>query len=419
LSLSTPDPRRPVLTVPELVAMVAGLMALNALAIDIMLPALPDIGATFDVPGNDRQLVVTSYVLGFGIAQLFYGPLADALGRRRIMLFSLVAFLGATVLAIAAPDYGWLLAARLLQGVAAAATRVVAMALVRDLVSGRRMAQIMSFAITVFMIVPILAPGVGQLILFVAEWRWIFGALLIGTGLLTVWMYLRWPETLTAENRAPFALKSAAGNYWLAAKNRITLGYMLASSLIFGALFAFIATSEQVMAELYGLGEWFAVGFGGIAVGLAISSILNARIVGRLGMRRVSHTALIAFIAINGGHALWSLMAGNPPFWAFYALFGLGMMLFGMIGANFSALVMEPAGRRAGVTAALYGSMTSIGGAVLGALIGQAYDDTVTPLLAGMAILGLMALGCVLATERGRLFEPGEDAAEASPAPGE
>lgn len=395
--------------------MVAGLMALNALSIDIMLPALPDIGRDFGVPGNERQLVVAAYVFGFGVAQLFFGPLADALGRRKVLLWALAGFVLATGLCLLAGDFAWLLAARALQGVAAAATRVVAMAVVRDLVSGRRMAQIMSFAITVFMIVPILAPGIGQLILFVAPWQWIFAALLIGTLGLWGWMQARLPETLTEENRSPFQLGEAMSSYAAAARHPVTLGYMIASSLIFGALFAFIATSEQVLGELYELGPWFAVGFGGIAVGMAASSILNARIVGRFGMRRISHTALTAFIVINGGHALYAL-SGPPPFWIFYILFATSLMLFGMIGANFSALVMEPAGRRAGVTAALYGSSTSIAGAVLGALIGQAYDGSVAPLLSGMALLGIAAMICVAITERGRLFEPGGGA---RPAPGE
>ncbi|MGP1276309.1 MAG: multidrug effflux MFS transporter [Caulobacterales bacterium] len=411
MALSSPDPKRPTLGLTELIAMTSALMALNALSIDIMLPALPDIGEAFGAAGNERQLVITAYVFGFGIAQIFYGPLADALGRRTVLLVSLGAYSLATLLCLAAPEFGWMLAARALQGAAAAGTRVIATAVVRDLVSGRRMAQIISIAMTFFMAAPILAPGLGQLILFVADWRWIFAALLTGGGLLWAWMLLRLPETLSAENRIPVRIGSAARNYWLAASNRITLGYMLAAGFIFGGLFAFIATAEQVMAELYGLEAWFALAFAGIAGGLAISNIINARIVQRHGMRRISHAAIIAFTLINVGHTLYA-MAGEPPFWVFYPLLTLGMMLFGMMGANFSALVLEPAGKRAGTTSALYGSVTAIGGAILGSAIGQSFNGSVVPLLAGMAGLGAVALVIVLITEKGRLFGTGDTGPE-------
>ena len=387
--------------------MVGGLMGLNALSIDIMLPALSEIGEALNRPGNDAQLIVTVYVFGFGLAQLVYGPLADALGRRVVLLSALAAFVAATVACVFAKDFTGLLVARGLQGVAAAATRVVAVAAVRDLVSGRRMAEIMSFAMMVFMAAPIFAPALGQLILFAADWRWIFGALVLGGAVLAVWMHVRLPETLRPENRIPLAPRSAALNYWLAAKNRVSLGYILASALIFGALFAFIATSEQVIAGLYGLENWFALAFAGVAIGLAAANVVNARIVGRLGMRRVSHGALAAFIVISGLHTLISL-GGAPPFWLFYILLGSGMVMFAMMGANFSALMMEPAGARAGTAAALYGAVTSVSGAVLGSLIGRAYDGSVTPILAGMTLLGVLALIVVWITERGRLFGAGE-----------
>lgn len=382
-------------------------MALNALSIDILLPALGEIGAALGAPGNDRQLVITAYVFGFGLAQLGFGPLADALGRRRTLLFALAGFLAATVLCILAPNMVWMIVARTLQGVAAAATRVVAVAVVRDLVSGRRMAEIMSFAMTVFMIAPILAPGIGQLVLFVAPWQAIFGVLLVLGLVVTLWMLIRLPETLRNEHRISLSFFAAAHNYRLAASHRVTLGYMSAAALIFGALFAFIATSEQVLAELYGLEEWFAVAFGAVAVGLALANILNARIVRRLGMRRISHAALVAFLGVNVLH-LFIAAFGQPPFWIYFTLLTTALVLFAWMGANFSALVMEPAGERAGTTAALYGGVTSMSGAVLGSLIGAMYDGTVVPLIAGFVVMGALAVAIVYWTERGRMFDEGE-----------
>jgi DHA1 family bicyclomycin/chloramphenicol resistance-like MFS transporter len=391
----------------ELIAMVGGLMALNALSIDILLPALGEIGAALGAPGNDRQLVITAYVFGFGLAQLGFGPLSDALGRRRVLLYALVAYLAATLFCVIAWDMTWMIIARALQGVAAAATRVVAVAVVRDLVSGRRMAEIMSFAMTVFMIAPILAPGIGQLVLLVAPWQAIFGVLLMLGVVISVWMLARLPETLRAESRIPLSIPSAIENYRLVLMERVSFGYIAAAGLIFGALFAFIATSEQIIAELYGLEAWFAVAFGGVAVGLALANILNARIVRRLGMRRISHAALVVFLALNLIHLAIALM-GQPPFWLYFSLLTAALLMFAWMGANFSALVMEPAGERAGTAAALYGGVTSMSGATLGSLIGATYDHTVIPLIAGFVVMGVLSLAMVIWTERGKLFGVGE-----------
>lgn len=414
MRLTSPDPRRPSLTTRELIAMVGMLMALNALSIDILLPALSEIGTELGAPGNDRQLVITAYVFGFGIGQLGFGPLADALGRRRTLLIALAAYLIATVLCLLAPTMALMIAARALQGVAAAASRVIAVAVVRDLVSGRRMAEIMSFAMTVFMVAPILAPGIGQLLLFAGAWELIFVALFVLASALSVWMYLRLPETLREEHRIPLNLGAAWRNYRLAASHRLTLGYVAAASLLMGALFAFIATSEQVLAELYGLGPWFPVAFGVVALGLALANIVNARIVRRLGMRRISHIALVAFILVNGANLLIA-SAGQPPFWIYFSLLTLAMLLFAMMGANFSALAMEPAGERAGTAAALYGAVGAVSGAVIGSLIGQLYDGTVMPLLTGLTLMGIAAFAVVAWAERGLLFGVGE-AAEAETA---
>lgn len=405
--LQSPDPLRPQISVRELIAMVGCLMALNALSIDILLPALSEIGQALGAPGNDRQLVITSYVFGFGLAQLGFGPLSDALGRRKTLLIALVAYLVATLLCLISQGLWALVAARALQGVAAAATRVIAVAIVRDLVSGRRMAEIMSFAMTVFTVAPILAPSIGQLILFGGDWRVIFIFLFVMASLLSIWMMLRLPETLQPQKRIELRLGSVMKNYALAASNRITLGYLSASCFIMGALFAFIATSEQVLAELYELGAWFPIAFAVIALGLAGANIVNAKIVRRLGMRRISHAALIAYLGVNGANMILALF-GQPPFLAYFLLLMAALMLFSMIGANFSALAMEPAGDRAGTTAALYGSSTAMAGAVLGSVIGQGYDGTVLPITMGFTVLGAVAFLIVLWTEKGKLFGVGE-----------
>jgi MFS transporter, DHA1 family, multidrug resistance protein len=388
----------------ELVAMVAALSALNALAIDIMLPALPDIDADFALANdNDRQLVVVAYVALFGVSQLAYGPLADAFGRRSVLVWALGIFVAGSVLCVVAPSFELFLAARALQGVGAAATRVIATAVVRDLSAGRRMAQIMSMAMTVFMIVPIVAPGLGQLILFAAPWRWIFGALLIYAVLVLAWTLVRMPETLRPENRTPFRPRAIAGAYARVISERQTLGYMIATTFMTACLFGYITSSEQIYVDVFELGEAFPLAFAFVAIAMSCGTFLNSRLVMLHGMRRISHAMVAAFTALA---ALLSLVtaAGLATFWVFLALLALTFSLFGLIASNFNALAMEPMGRIAGSASALYGAVTASGGALLGALIARAFDGTPLPFAIGLFLAGTATVLTVFVTERGGLF---------------
>jgi DHA1 family bicyclomycin/chloramphenicol resistance-like MFS transporter len=384
--------------------MVAAMMGLNAFSIDIILPALPDIGSAFGLTSeNAPQLVITAYVFGLGVATLLYGPLSDAFGRRGVLLLSMLGMLACTLACALAPSFWVLLLARAMQGVAAASTRVIAVAVVRDIAQGRRMAEIMSIAMTVFMISPIIAPGAGQLLLFILPWRMVFVALFAAIALIALWIWLRLPETLRPENRTPLSIRSAARSYILVCRNRISLGYTIASGFAFGGMFAFVATSEQVFAQQYGLGAAFPLAFAGIALGMAVASFVNARLVGRIGMRRMSHGALVGFTVLSTAMTAATFL-GVDGFWEFYIPYVVALFCFGMIGANFNSLVMEPAGRHAGTMAAVSGAYVFMTGALFGTLIGMAYDGTVLSVVLGNAILGLLSLATVLVVERGRLF---------------
>jgi len=390
----------------ELVAMVAALSALNALAIDIMLPALPNIGRDFALTNdNDRQLVVVSYVALFGVAQLVYGPLADAFGRRSVLIYALGIYIAGSVLCVIAPSFELFLAARAMQGLGAAATRVISMSVVRDMTEGRRMAQVMSMAMTVFMIVPIIAPGIGQLILFVAPWRWIFGALLIYALLVLAWTFVRLPETLRPENRTSFRPRAIASAYLSVVKERQTVGYIIASTFITGCLFGYITSSEQLFVDVFGLGAAFPLAFGSVALAISVGTFLNSRIVMGYGMRRISHLMTVAFTVLAGIMAALTAI-GADGFWVFIILLTLTLSVFGMITGNFNALAMEPVGRVAGSAAALFGAVTASGGAVIGALIGRAFDGTTLPFAIGLVLCGLGALATIAWTERGRFFDP-------------
>ncbi len=388
--------------------MVAALSALNALAIDIMLPALPDIGASFSLSNdNDRQLVVVAYVALFGVSQLVYGPLADAFGRRSVLVWALGIFILGSVLSVIAPSFGLFLAARALQGVGAAATRVIATSVVRDLMEGRRMAQVMSMAMTVFMIVPIAAPSLGQLVLFVAPWRWIFATLLLYAALVLGWTLLRLPETLVPEKRRTFSVPAIVGGFAEVIRSRQTIGYTLSTVFMTACLFGYITCSEQIFVDVFGLGDAFPLAFGSIAIAISVGTFLNSRFVVRFGMRRISHLMVTLFTVSALMMAIVGTL-GGASFWLFTGQLALTFAMFGLITGNFNALAMQPAAHVAGSASALFGAITATGGAIIGGLIARSFDGTVAPFATGLALSGAATILCVLWTERGRLMQEGE-----------
>ncbi len=390
----------------EFVALIAAMMAINALSIDMMLPALPDIGVALGLVGeNEQQWIITSYLLGFGAAQIVYGTLADRFGRKPVLLVGVVLYTIFTVVAAFAPTFETIILARILQGIGAAATRVLAVSIVRDNYAGRTMARVMSLAFIVFLIAPIIAPTIGQGIVLVAPWHAIFWVLAAIGAVLAVWIALRLPETLHAEDRKPVSVKSVAAAFRLALTTRVAVGYMLASTALFGALFGFVASSQQVFSVALGQPAWFTTAFAVVAATMAVSSFVNSRIVERLGTRRVSHGGLIGFIAFAAVHALVAY-SGNETIWTFIVLQSGMMFCFGLIASNFGAMAMEPLGHIAGTGSSVQGTFTTVGGALVGSLLGQLFDGTTVPLTIGFLACGLVSLALVLWTERGRLFHP-------------
>ncbi|MEL7481390.1 MAG: multidrug effflux MFS transporter [Pseudomonadota bacterium] len=390
----------------EFVVLIASLMALNALAIDIMLPALNNIGQDFALAtDNDQQLVIIAYVFGFGAPQLIYGPLTDRFGRKPILYVSLIGYMLCAFACTAVTTFSALLAVRFTMGVFASGCRVVAVSVVRDLYVGRGMAEIMSLVMTIFMAVPILAPAVGQVVLFAGPWRLIFYVLVVYAGLVLIWSALRLPESLPAEARAPLNLKTTIAAYRDVVTTRASFGYLLASGVVFGSLFGFISAAEQIMREVFLQGDRFVIWFAVIAGGLAMANFTNSRLVQRFGMRRLSHSALVAFTLLSTA-ALAVMAAFGPNFALFMPFFIAIFACFGLIGSNFNAIAMEPLGRIAGTGSAAYGFATTTLAASIGGLIGRAYDGSVLPLLAGFAGLGLASLLIVAVTENGRLFGP-------------
>jgi DHA1 family bicyclomycin/chloramphenicol resistance-like MFS transporter len=407
-----------VLSRPEFIALMAALMALNALAIDVMLPALPYMGEALGVVSeNERQYVIASYMLGMGIAVLAFGPLTDRFGRRAPLLVGIAIYIVAVIAAAFSPSFTVLLVLRFIQGMGAASVRVIATAVVRDRYSGREMAEVMSLIFMVFMAVPIIAPGIGQVLLLTGPWQFIFIFMGVLAAAFWLWTYIRLPETLALSARRPLSIGAIAKSFVIVFSNRAALSYGLAGMFLFGALFGFISSSQQIYVDIYGLGVYFPVAFAAMAGLMSVSSFTNSRVVRRFGMRRLSHGAVLVF---TGFSAVWLAFAltGMLPLWLFFSLLAIIMFSFGWAASNMNSLSMEPLGAVAGTASAVFGFIQTVGGAIIGGYIGQLFNGTTIPAAAGYFSMGVLALACILVAENGRLFGVGAQYAEAESAGG-
>jgi DHA1 family bicyclomycin/chloramphenicol resistance-like MFS transporter len=406
-----------VLSRPEFIALMAALMALNALAIDVMLPALPYMGEALGVTDeNERQYVISAYMLGMGIAVLGFGPLTDRFGRRAPLLLGMGLYIVAAIAAIFAPSFTILLILRFIQGMGAASVRVIATAVVRDRYSGREMAEVMSLTFMVFMAIPIIAPGIGQVILLMGEWHNIFIFMGLLAAAFWIWTFIRLPESLAVENRRPLSFRSVLAAFVIVCTNRAAFAYGLAGMFLFGALFGFISSSQQIYVDIYGLGVYFPVAFAAMAGLMAVSSFTNSQIVRRFGMRRLSHGAVLSFTIVSG---IWLAFAlsGFLPLWLFFSLLAIIMFSFGWAASNMNSLSMEPLGAVAGTASAVFGFIQTVGGALIGSYTGQLFNGTTVPAATGYFVMGILALICILVAEKGRLFGVGEQYAHGQPIP--
>jgi len=393
---------------PEFIAQIAALMALNSLAIDVMLPALPNIGQSLGVTSeNERQLVIAAYMIGFGVAQLGFGPVSDRYGRRAPLLFGIGIYVVAAFLAVFSPSLWVLLGLRLIQGVGAAATRVVAISAVRDRFAGRDMAQVMSLAFMVFMALPVVAPGIGQLLLFAGSWHYIFIFMSLLAIVIGLWSYFRMPETLAPEHRRPLSLSAVTDGFRIVISNRAAFFYGLCGMFLFGGMFGYISSAQQIYVEIYGLGPYFPLAFAVMAMLMMGSNYLNAAIVQRLGQRRIAHTAVLGIIGFSAILTIWTHF-GQPPFLAFFVLVLATLLLYGFAPNNLNSLSMEPLGEVAGTASSVFGFLQTVGGAVIGSYTGQHFDGTVGPVATGFLVVGLLTLVGILIAEKGRLFGVGE-----------
>jgi len=386
----------------EFIARVALMTSLVAMCIDTMLPALGSIATELGArQANDRQLILTVFFGGLMLGQLVYGPVSDSTGRKPALFFGLGLFMLGNALCALAHGFGMLLVGRAISGFGAAGPRIVSVALVRDAYEGRAMARVMSFVSTIFILVPVLAPSLGQAVLAVSSWRAIFAALVLIAAANWLWFMLRQPETLPAPRRVPFSLGGVARATLETFRTPLTFGYMVSAGIIFGAMINYLSTAQQIFQEQYGAGKLFPVYFGLLASGIGLASFVNARLVMRFGMQRLSRVALLAVSALSAvafvGAWLWH---GHPPLLALMAFMLPCFFFIGILFGNFNARAMEPMGHIAGVAAAVTGSVSTCIALAIGSPFGRAYDGTVLPLIAGYLSCGLLALALTSWAER-------------------
>ncbi|HEY8434546.1 MAG TPA: multidrug effflux MFS transporter [Sphingomicrobium sp.] len=388
----------------EMTVMLAALMGLNSFAIDAMIPALPAIGHSLHVLNeNDRQLIVVAYFVGFASTQLVWGPLADRFGRKPILSAGISLYGLFALLCAFAGSFPLLIASRFAMGASAAVTRVLVVAMVRDLFEREAMARVMSLVFMVFMLMPVLAPNIGLAILVVAPWQAIFGALALYALTMLVWSAMRLPETLHPEYRRSLNWRDMAGAIVETVREPQSRGYTAAMTISFGGLVAYIASIQQIVFEAFREPRLIGLVFAAIAAPMAVASWTNSRVVGRFGLRRVGHSATVAFTLIALIHVGVAL-AGYETLALFILLQSLTMCAFAFTSSNLSTLAMEHMAPIAGTASSVQGMIGTIGGAVLGYAIGRQFDGTVIPYLVGTAACAAGGLVALLLTEPKRLF---------------
>lgn len=373
----------------EFVTLMAMMVSITALAIDAVLPILSSAGKDLAVSDpNQAQYIIGSLLLGLTFGQLIYGPLADSYGRKRSVYIGLFIFICGSLLSYVASSFTVMLVGRVLQGIGAAAPRVSSIAIVRDLFVGREMARVMSFVMAVFIFVPVIAPALGELVMIVSHWRMVFIMFAMMALVITLWMYIRLPETLKPEDRHPFGF----GDIWKSVKivlgNTQTLGHTISAGLIFSCLIAYLTSAQQIYQEYYQTGQAFVFYFAFSAISVGVASLVNSAIVRKMGMRRISIISLIALILVSGLFLLVSLLYPlNTPFWTFMAFAIIAFFCLGLLFGNLNSMAMEPMGHQAGVASSVIGALTSAVSTLLGSLLGQWYDMTQIPLAAGFFVL--------------------------------
>lgn len=375
------------------IVLVALLTSLLAFGTDAMLPALPEIGAALGLAdGNRVQLIVTSFMLGTGLGQLFFGPFSDYRGRKPAILLGLGIFITGSVVSLTAQSFEVMLAGRVLQGLGVAGPRTASLAMVRDLYKGRDMARIMSFVMAVFILVPALAPLMGQVVMLTWGWRSIFVSFILFAMVAFLWMALGQPETHVERRRFSFA------DLWQATiavfSSRQTMGFAIVAGLNFAAFVVYLSSAEQIFREIFHVGRLFPLYFAIMALAIGAASLTNAKLVVRLGMHTLITRAISALIGFSLIYTvILAIFPAAESLWLFVSWGVLSFFSVGLVFGNVNALAMEPMGANAGIAAAIIGAVSTVLAVAIGVPLGLLYNGSTLPLVAGFVVLGL---GCLI-----------------------
>jgi DHA1 family bicyclomycin/chloramphenicol resistance-like MFS transporter len=377
----------------EFIGLLAVMMAVVALSVDLMLPAFGDIRAEFGLASDSNALagLITFYLLGLALAQVVYGVLSDRYGRRPIIYAGLAIYIAGGAASALAPTLGWLLVARFLWGVGAAAPRVITLSVVRDTHQGDQMAKVMSFIMAIFILVPVFAPTLGALITDWLTWRGMFGFTVVAA--VAVWLWaLRLPETLRPENRRSRGWAQVVRAGQTVVTTRSTMAYTVALTFMFGVFASYLATSELIFSDVFGRGKQFPVIFGAVASVMGVGMLINGRLVERFGLVRLIRSVTIAYLAVTAGLVVLAIATGGTPnFWIFAAGLMMAFVCHALLIPNINSAAMTPMGAVAGTASAVTGTLSLTGGALIGAVIDRSFDGTVTPLSIGFLVCGMGA----------------------------
>ncbi len=400
--LSHKNSEIPQLGFAEFISLTAMMMSLVALSVDTMLPALSEIGRDLGASDNNRsQLIISLFFFGMATGQLLYGPVSDNTGRKPAIYLGYGLFITGCLLSLFSTTLPVMLAGRFLQGFGTAGPRIVSIAIVRDRYEGSAMARVMSFVMTVFIIVPIIAPALGQGVLLLAGWRAIFALFLILALVTLVWFVIRQPETLSKEKRVSFSFKPIIGTVMIIFRNRHAIGYTVTAGLVNGFFLGYLNSAQQIFQEEYALGAAFPLYFAALALSIGGASLFNARFVLHHTMQSLSKRALLLITVLSAGFSLFALLShGQPPLWTLMAYLFATFFATGILFGNLNALAMEPLGKMAGIGAGVVGSLSTFISLIAGTAIGQSYNGTVLPLTAGFFMLSLASLAAMRWAEK-------------------
>ena len=378
----------------EFIVLISMLMALTALAIDMMLPAFGQIRADFGLAADSNAVarIVTVFFLGIGLGQLAWGPLADALGRKRVLWLGLSIYIVGAIGGALSPSLELLLVWRFVAGLGAAGVRVVTYGAIRDRYQGDEMAKMLSYIMAIFLLVPMFAPALGSLVLMVGTWRWVFAFFAAAGALLAAWS-LRLPESLPPERRIPFHAGKLLEAGRAVVSSRFTMGFTLALTAMFGFFASYLASTQLIVSDIYDLAEWFPLIFGGASLAYGAATLLNPRFIDRFGLRRMLRATPVGLLLCSVAFAAIALAtAGRPPFALYMASILSILLMHALTTPNLNSAAMMPMGRVAGTAAAVIGALSTLGGAAIGALIDSLYDGSVVPFSLAAVAVSIVAL---------------------------